>query len=147
MSCLLLVSLRIARMSRVKAEKSTLQQRSSRSQGVPWSHRHPEKRREGKRQVARSTAEKKNETRMLVVGKAHSESWMPNCIQLLTLHLHCCFIECGPALCSIASPARGWDVFREEVQLWLDLLCGLRARVEYELPPRGVKDPPWEKPD
>lgn len=47
MSCLLLVSLRIARMSSVKAEKSTLQQRSSRSQGGPWSHRHQEKRREG----------------------------------------------------------------------------------------------------
>ena len=51
------------------------------------------------------------------------ESWMmPECIQLLNLHLNCCFICCGPALCSAGFPARSWDWFNEEVQRWLDLL-------------------------
>lgn len=91
-------------MSRVEAEKSILQQRISKITGKAWSHRHQEKRREG---MVRFIMEKKDEMRTRLVRMAQNESWMSKGIQLLKLNFPCCFIKCGPSLCSIAFPARG----------------------------------------
>lgn len=123
MSCLsFLVSWRTTGMSRVGLRDLLYIRGAQRSQGGLWpGGGGGTKKRGGRGQKGDGKIDSRKE-RWDEVG-CQEESWMmPECIQLLNLHLNCCFICCGPALCSAGFPARSWDWFNEEVQRWLDLL-------------------------
>lgn len=70
-----LISLRTTWMSRVGVERSTLHQRSPKITGWTLGLQTSRKEEEGgKRDMARLTMEKKDKTRMLLVGTAQNEN-------------------------------------------------------------------------